>query len=74
MCPSLFFHSPGELQIHGPGVTDFEKTTITIVAAEYTKLFRKVITLPGDVVFSKKQFTNGELHLVMERKSPDFPA
>ena len=47
---------------------DLEKTTITIIAADTSKIFRKVITLPGNVVFSKKQFSDGELHLVMEKK------
>jgi len=47
---------------------DLEKTRITIVAADTSKIFKKVITLHGDVVFSKKHFSEGELYLVMERK------
>lgn len=47
---------------------DLEKTTITIVAADTTKMYKKVITLPGDVILSKKRFADGELHLTVERK------
>jgi len=47
---------------------DLEKTTITIVAADTTKMYKKVITLPGNVVFSNKRFSEGELHLVVEKK------
>lgn len=47
---------------------DLEKTRIMIVAADTNKMFKKVITLPGNMVFSKKHFSDGELHLVMEKK------
>jgi len=47
---------------------DLEKTTITIVAADTSKMYKKVITLPGNVVFSNKRFSDGELHLVVEKK------
>jgi HSP20 family molecular chaperone IbpA len=47
---------------------DLEKTMITIVAADTTKLYKKVITLPGNVVFSNKRFSDGELYLIVERK------
>jgi HSP20 family molecular chaperone IbpA len=47
---------------------DLEKTTITIVAADTTKMYKKVITLPGNVVFSNKRFSDGELLLVVEKK------
>jgi HSP20 family molecular chaperone IbpA len=47
---------------------DLEKTTITIVAADTTKIFKKIISLPGDVIFSKKRFSDGELHLTVEKK------
>jgi HSP20 family molecular chaperone IbpA len=47
---------------------DVEKTTITIVAADTSKMYKKMITLPGNVVFSNKQFSDGELHLIVEKK------
>jgi len=47
---------------------DLEKTRITIVAADTSKIFKKVITLPGNVIFNKKQFSDGELHLIVEKK------
>jgi HSP20 family molecular chaperone IbpA len=47
---------------------DLEKTTITIVAADTTKMYKKVITLPGNVIFSTKRFSDGELHLIVEKK------
>ena len=47
---------------------DVEKTTITIVAADTGKMYKKVITLPGNVVFSNKHFSDGELHLTVEKK------
>jgi HSP20 family molecular chaperone IbpA len=47
---------------------DLEKTTITIVAADTQKMYKKVITLPGNVVFSNKRFSDGELHLIVEKK------
>jgi len=59
-----------------PGITeekirvdiDLEKTTITIIAVDTSKIFKKVITVPGNVIFNKKQFSDGELHLVVEKK------
>ncbi len=50
---------------------DLEKTTITIVAADSTKMYKKIISLPGDVIFYKKRFSDGELHLTVEKKSPE---
>jgi len=47
---------------------DLEKTTFTIVAANTQKMYKKVITLPGNVVFSNKRFSDGELHLIVEKK------
>jgi HSP20 family molecular chaperone IbpA len=47
---------------------DLEKTTITIVAADTSKMYKKVITLPGNVVFSNKRFSDGELYLTVEKK------
>jgi HSP20 family molecular chaperone IbpA len=59
-----------------PGITeekikidiDLEKTTITIVAADTNKVYKKIISLPGDVIFSRKRFSDGELHLTVEKK------
>ena len=47
---------------------DLEKTTITIVAADTTKMYKKVITLPANAVFSNKRFSDGELYLTVEKK------
>lgn len=47
---------------------DVEKTTVTIIAADTTKMYKKIITLPGDVILTKKRFSDGELHLTVERK------
>jgi HSP20 family molecular chaperone IbpA len=47
---------------------DVEKTTITIVATDSTKMYKKIINLPGDVIFYKKRFSDGELHLTVEKK------
>jgi HSP20 family molecular chaperone IbpA len=47
---------------------DPEKKTITIVAADASKIYKKMITLPGDTIFSKKRFYDGELHLAIEKK------
>jgi len=47
---------------------DLEKTTITIVAADTTRTYKKVISLPGNVIFNKKQYSDGELHLIVEKK------
>jgi HSP20 family molecular chaperone IbpA len=50
---------------------DLEKTTITIVAADTTKMYKKIIRLPGNVIFSKKRFSDGELYLTVEKKGPE---
>jgi HSP20 family molecular chaperone IbpA len=47
---------------------DLEKTTITIFAADTHVAYKKIISLPGDVIFSKKRFSDGELHLIVEKK------
>ena len=48
---------------------DLEKTTLTIQASDESKQYKKVICIPGDVVFSKKRFSDGELHLTVERNN-----
>jgi HSP20 family molecular chaperone IbpA len=50
---------------------DLEKNMITIVAADSTRIYKKMITLPGDVIFRKKRFSDGELCLTVEKKGPD---
>ena len=47
---------------------DFDKSTITIVAADTGKMYKKVISLPGNMVFSKKRYSDGELLLIIEKK------
>ncbi len=47
---------------------DIEKTSVTIIAADTTKMYKKIISLPGDVIFNKKRFSDGELHITMEKK------
>jgi HSP20 family molecular chaperone IbpA len=50
---------------------DLEKPTITIVAANTTKVYKKIISFPGNVIFSKKRFSDGELYLTVEKKGPE---
>jgi HSP20 family molecular chaperone IbpA len=50
---------------------DFEKATITIFAADSHKVYKKIINLPEEVIFCKKRFSDGELHLTVEKKCPD---
>lgn len=52
---------------------DLEKTTITIVASDNCTRYKKVIIFPVEVLFSKKRFSEGELHLTVEKKGPDNP-
>jgi HSP20 family molecular chaperone IbpA len=67
-----FFHIISKL----PGIAeekikidiDLEKTTITIFAADTHIAYKKIISLPGDVIFSNKRFSDGELHLIVEKK------
>jgi HSP20 family molecular chaperone IbpA len=46
---------------------DLDKTGIIIVASDTTKSYRKVITLPCGVKFSKKRFSDGVLELILEK-------
>jgi len=50
---------------------DLEKNMITIVAADSTRIYKKMITLPDDMIFRKKRFSDGELCLTVEKKGPD---
>jgi HSP20 family molecular chaperone IbpA len=62
-------------QLHGMAEEkikiDLEKTTITIVASDTLVQYRKMITLPCEVRFSKKRFSDGILELILEKiRSP----
>jgi HSP20 family molecular chaperone IbpA len=46
---------------------------VTIVASDTAKHYKKVITIPGEVRFSKKRFSDGVLELVLEKTKPDKP-
>jgi HSP20 family molecular chaperone IbpA len=48
---------------------DLENTTtsITIVASDTTVQYKKVITIPCEVRFSKKRFSDGVLELTLEK-------
>jgi copper chaperone CopZ len=67
--PVTTLHDEGKL-IHIvtklPGIAE-EKIRIDI-DLDTSKMYKKVITLPGNVVFSNKRFSDGELHLVVEKK------
>ncbi|MGD0079983.1 MAG: hypothetical protein ABSB80_04975 [Methanoregula sp.] len=65
-----------------PGITeekikiDLENhsTSVTIVASHPMKQYKKVITIPWEVKFSKKRFSDGVLELTLEKnpgKKPD---
>jgi HSP20 family molecular chaperone IbpA len=51
---------------------DFENhsTIVTIVASDSVKQYKKVITIPCEVCFSKKRFSNGVLELTLEKIYP----
>ena len=49
---------------------DLEKTTLTILASNAFIRYKKVIVLPWEVFFCKKDFSDGELHLTVEKTSP----
>jgi HSP20 family molecular chaperone IbpA len=42
-------------------------TSVTIVAVNTVKQFKKVITIPCEVRFSKKRFSDGVLELTLEK-------
>jgi HSP20 family molecular chaperone IbpA len=51
-----------------------QSTSVTIVASDTVFQYKKVITIPCEVRFSKKRFSNGVLELTlekMEKISPD---
>ena len=44
-------------------------TLVTIVAADTEVQYKKVITIPCNVTFSKKRFSNGVLELLLKKGS-----
>jgi HSP20 family molecular chaperone IbpA len=44
-----------------------KSTLVTIVAVNTVRQFKKVITIPCEVRFSKKRFLNGVLDLTLEK-------
>jgi HSP20 family molecular chaperone IbpA len=42
-------------------------TSVTIVAVNTVKQFKKVITIPCEVRFSKKKFSDGVLEITLEK-------
>lgn len=42
-------------------------TSVTIVAMDHTKQYKKVISIPCEVRFSKKRFSDGVLELILEK-------
>jgi HSP20 family molecular chaperone IbpA len=46
---------------------DLEKTTVTIVASDTLKEYKKVIIIPCEVRFCKKRFSHGVLELTLEK-------
>jgi HSP20 family molecular chaperone IbpA len=45
-------------------------TSVTIVAVNTVEQFKKVITIPCEVRFSKKRFSDGVLELTLEKSRP----
>jgi HSP20 family protein len=46
---------------------DLEKNTVTILASDTVFQYKKVITIPCEVRFSKKRFSDGVLELTLEK-------
>lgn len=45
-------------------------TSVTIIAINTISQFKRVITVPWEVRFSKKRFTDGVLELTLEKTNP----
>lgn len=45
-------------------------TTVTIIGVDTGKQFKRVITIPCEVRFSKKRFSDGVLELTLEKTNP----
>jgi HSP20 family protein len=60
-----------------PGIAEekiriyLENNSVTIRASDTAKQYKKVITIPFEVRFSKKRFSDGVLELVLEKTTPD---
>jgi HSP20 family molecular chaperone IbpA len=48
-------------------------TSVTIVAVNTVKQFKRVITIPCEVRFYKKRFSDGVLELTLEKTNPASP-
>jgi HSP20 family molecular chaperone IbpA len=42
-------------------------TSVTIIASDHVNQYKKVITIPSEVRFSKKRFSDGVLELTLEK-------
>jgi HSP20 family molecular chaperone IbpA len=49
---------------------DNSSTSVTIVASDTGKQYKKVITIPREVSFCKKRFSDGVLELTLEKNQP----
>jgi HSP20 family molecular chaperone IbpA len=47
-------------------------TSVTIVATDTVKHYKAVITIPCEVRFSKKRFSDGVLELTLEKSNHDI--
>jgi HSP20 family molecular chaperone IbpA len=45
-------------------------TSVTVAVSDTVKPYKGVITIPGEVKFSKKRFSNGILELTLEKITP----
>jgi HSP20 family molecular chaperone IbpA len=45
-------------------------TSVTILAVNTVRQFKRVITIPCEVRFSKKRFSDGVLELTLEKTNP----
>ena len=50
---------------------DLDNNSVTIWASDAAKQYKKIITIPFEVKFSKKRFSDGVLELVLEKTIPD---
>jgi HSP20 family protein len=48
-----------------------DATSITIVASDSVKQYKKVITIPRQVRFSKKRFSDGVLEITLEKNGQE---
>jgi HSP20 family molecular chaperone IbpA len=50
---------------------DLDKNSVIIRASDSVKQYKKVITMPFEIKFSKKRFSDGVLELILEKIIPD---